>query len=463
MTRVIFRSFLPVPVLLSFMLVLLGVSPLFAQNLDNPYLDSFITSGGAPDGVSWIPNEKTVIVRRDLAGRVRESHRFDFNGTSWDPVERYWATYETETSGNLLEEIWYSWDAGTSDWVPWYRVIYQYDASDRVTEEIGQVWDAGTQQWINDSRVVWNYSASTIERIQQTWTGSTWENQTRYLFNFNASSQITEFVYQVWDAVSSSWKNSFRYLYSYDANGNQTERIDQLWSNTTGTWVNNFRYTFQYNSMGLRVYELGKTWNSTTSSWEPSWQGFYTYDDRGNLIGSFSQNWDPATSAWVNVWMEQSQYNPAGKRIFSISLIWDNTTQSWVNDRQYAFEYLLDSILTDEKVWEWNRTDARWYTFNRTQYFYTLPFTSAGDFPEEASHQPFHLLVTEGTLLLVSSHPADHSTYSVSLRTVSGKEVYARTFTHSLQLDLRHLPRGNYFITVQDTRGTVVYSERFGR
>ena len=138
------------------------------------------------------------------------------------------------------------------------------------------------------------YNANNMqtERLHQTWDGSAWVNNNKFLFTYDENNNLTEDLFQYWH--DPAWVNLHKYSSTYDANNNQTEFLYQNWDDSV--WINSYMYLYTYNENNKLTETIHKTWE--VSAWVNFIRTLFISYGNNNLIEILGYIWDD--SVWVN-------------------------------------------------------------------------------------------------------------------------------------------------------------------
>ncbi len=131
-------------------------------------------------------------------------------------------------------------------------------------------------------------SAQNVDTVrQEQWVNNAWQNESRFIYTYNADCQVTSLLFQNLDSVSQTWQNSILFTYSYTAENHISETLFQNWNGNTSTWENLLRTTNTYNASFQLISYLNEFW--LVNNWQSSSRGTYSYDANGRQ-DSFSRD-----------------------------------------------------------------------------------------------------------------------------------------------------------------------------
>lgn len=148
---------------------------------------------------------------------------------------RFYFEYDEDYMLTTLEEQ--SLEGNT--WTTQYASSYEYDFSYNVIEIL-------TKDVVNDEEYLletFTYDGGKLsEDLYQEWNGTNWENVSKYVYNYLATS--TQVLLWEWDG--GNWTPS--YMFTYSENGNTEELLIQYMQG--GAWQNEQRLTTTLNDDG---------------------------------------------------------------------------------------------------------------------------------------------------------------------------------------------------------------------
>ena len=215
------------------------------------------------------------------------------------------STFTYNGNGFLVE--WISQIADPASGMILFGMKYSmtYDATGFNMESLMEAWDMSTQQWQKFSRSNYTSLSSTkVEEIDQTWSGSGWINDSRYVSTFGGDGFLVEDIFSTWNG--NDWDLSSKDTYVYDANGNEVEWISQQWDGSS--WLNSDRTTSTWDANGNEAVSYSYSWNN--NGWEIYDGSKYenTYQN-GNLYQQIYSTWTLAD--WVTIYRYTYFYNGA--------------------------------------------------------------------------------------------------------------------------------------------------------
>ncbi|HWY36529.1 MAG TPA: hypothetical protein VNX68_17930, partial [Nitrosopumilaceae archaeon] len=136
------------------------------------------------------------------------------------------------------------------------------------------------------------YSDTTIIKVRQNWTGTSWENNERRISAYDKNGNLTSVLSQLFN--TNGWSNSVKWMHNYDTKGNKTQSLRQDWYN--GKWGNANMYVFSYDTNNNQIKDESKSWNG--NSWVNSTEFTSTYTNKGKILVFFRKDW--ADTAWTS-------------------------------------------------------------------------------------------------------------------------------------------------------------------
>jgi hypothetical protein len=181
-----------------------------------------------------------------------------------------------------------SYIGNSGSWIQNFKHRTSYDSNGNVIERYSQVYESNTMTWENSSRSTYQFNASNqeTERLEQSWNGAAWVNNTKYTFTY-VNGDRTDQLRQQW--VNNAWENVVNFQNSYDANHNPIYSLTRNW--VDDMWLNYSQYTTSYDTNNKPLESTTQTWSN--GAWENSYHGTYTYDPSRDFIitHSYGETW----------------------------------------------------------------------------------------------------------------------------------------------------------------------------
>ncbi len=177
------------------------------------------------------------------------SERQDWNPDSlrWESNNRLLYTFENDLKTEMLHQYWKPLD---STWLNDTKNLYYYDALENLVEEIQWVWQTGSETWVESSKITYivNQSNQVIEKIYQAWILGAWKNSVRYTYQYEPAGMESEYVYYIWDGEV--WVENKRSLKDYDEQGSRVRETDQKWQSSEENWINDYKWEYYFTYLG---------------------------------------------------------------------------------------------------------------------------------------------------------------------------------------------------------------------
>ncbi len=336
---------------------------------------------------------------------------------SWNNNTQFSNSYDA--NNNLLSTTGQVWDSGSSTWINSYMYAYTYN-NGQITSEVYSTWNAGTSAFVYSFNYNYTYSGSTLTSlVYQNWTGSTWQNDTQYVYTFNQQNQLSQKITLLWDNGNGNWNNTLKEVYNYDAYGNNFNILGFAWNGSA--WVNYSLTTKSYNQANALAGFLYTLWDSTASDYVNSYQEQYDYDYNYNNTSFENFTWSN------NTWVPINYY----------FYTYDNNN----NDNYEVDAYYANGGFT--------QTDQYYYyydTFAVLAGINALPNPlNAEVFPNPGTGKVLFLsLNTEHTGQLRLN------VYDALGRNILGQNRQCNAGENTLEIDLPALSAGEYYIQLRD-------------
>ena len=204
-------------------------------------------------------------------------------GDGWVPDEM--VAYERDFSGNVLEMTLWEYEEGV--WEEELKGVFSYEG-DEVSEILYQMWTGSS--WLNVAKEVYNYNGDVTTVLFWEWNGSTWSSVGLYTYTYsdNSIELLTQYM------QGGAWQNEGKFIYTLDFTGNVIEILEQEWYDNT--WANVEQTIYVYEG-GVFTEKHVKEWYG--SAWEDEYRYSFVYDADGNAtlgecFGFTGSDWIPA-------------------------------------------------------------------------------------------------------------------------------------------------------------------------
>jgi hypothetical protein len=385
-----------------------------------------------------------------------------WNGTAWENARKYSYTYDG--NNNLSATIDQDWV--DPSWVNQSNHLYSYNGENKVTEVIFRGWDGS--QWFNDDKEMYSYDnhGNILRESKYTWlpSSSDWLQILQKDYVYDASQNMTEWKIKKYSGGSLidrykmvlfydlnknmiesiytisndgiTWENNGRYLWQYDQNNNLIESLSQEWNGSY--WEDEFKMTYQYDVNNLQTRETIQYNDST--SWVNINQYLYSYDGSGNKIEHIKQNGEG--SEWLNYERYTYEFTGSDDLLVKTYFLWDGTSWGYFNIEQNTYDEHENMIRTLYRDWEsgaWadKRLDHFTYVFsNAISEFADFDFTV---FPNPALDK---FKVQSVKCMMVAC--------DIDLLDLFGRKVMdvfeGKLSSEWIEINVSHLPSGVYFV-----------------
>jgi hypothetical protein len=260
-----------------------------------------------------------------------------WSNNTWNIFSKLMISYNPD--GSISTNTFEQWDNNII--VAGARSTFTYNSNGWVTEELVERFF--NNYWQNHFRHTYSYDVNKYIKLTESWLLSgTWENEARSIDSLNVNRQVISSIIQSW--TGTEWYNQARYLYGYDdLNGLLIDYIYQVfWEND---WLDQQRQVFHYNlylklieklelewvigwqylSKYTATYDTYKLVDDVLLVWENNgWENYtahaYTYDNDGNAIRGDSFKWE--AHEWVPADDELAMWYNAGSQSLSFYEKW---------------------------------------------------------------------------------------------------------------------------------------------
>ena len=360
-------------------------------------------------------------------------------------------TYGGKTIITLKDDTLYSqfenfdFNPATNKWKKYSKILFEYNSANYKQKMSTMLWDEPSQTYVNSDQEFYIFNnGNQIQRVEQDWNGSYWENTYKYVFEYGTNHELISSIEYEWDDLSSAWVPYEKFTYSYVA-GLMTASIRQLWDDVSSTWENSSRITYSYNSSSLVTTELQETWTSGT--WRNYYRNSYTYNSNNKLTSFIIEYWDNVSSAWIGSSKYTYAYDGNGNNTLYLYQNWDYMNSLWKNSHKTEYTYDSNNNNTLEIGYNWNNGLTVWEEDDKYVYYYSaFDATSINDI--FSSNLGIFPNPTNG--LINIDNPGDYT--SITITDATGKVILEQE-NFMPQIDLRKYGTGLYVISMKTHYG----------
>ena len=185
--------------------------------------------------VDWLAYEM-LSYEYDFSGNVLEMLVRDFDGEAWLDMARATYSYEDDMVSEII--IQYMEDG---DWVNDEKAVYNYNGDDYTI----LYWDWNGNNWTSNELYTYTRTNNTIELIIQYMEGGAWQNDEKAVFTLNFDEKVEEILDQSW--TGTTWENVELTSYNYEGDVFTTKTLKQ-WDGSA--WADNRLFTYEYGEYG---------------------------------------------------------------------------------------------------------------------------------------------------------------------------------------------------------------------
>lgn len=201
------------------------------------------------DPAGWV-NDRRYLRTYDATGNILSSVSEKWNGSTWILNNALYFTYDA--AGHVLTR--------TTD--EFYRTTYAYDGAGNLLSEIWMSYEFG----------IWKVSTRIL-----------------YVYGFSPGEQLYGMMYQTWNGIE-GWKTYYKQDYFYNSAGDLADILLQYKSDPG--WQNAVRYHYEYNEHHQEVFNEYQEW--VNNAWAKHTRYFTTYDSDLDEVSWRREQWNSA-------------------------------------------------------------------------------------------------------------------------------------------------------------------------
>ena len=244
-----------------------------------------------------------------------------------------------------------------------------YDASGYLTGSISQSWNASALIWVNVSQYVYaNNTDGTANQITiQSWDGiSAWNTTNRLTYTYNSSKKVLTELSELY--LGSAWQNTSLKTNTYNGSGYLTNSLTQSWDIASSTYKNSAQANYTNNANGTPSQVINQTWNGV-NAWTNSLRFTYTYNASGKILTTVVDQW--LSGNWVSLQKESNTYDGSGYLTNVLSQLWNSGTSNWGNNTQSNYSNNTDGTPHQVINQSWDGIST-WINTDRMTFTYSL-------------------------------------------------------------------------------------------
>jgi hypothetical protein len=337
---------------------------------------------------------------------------------------------------------------------------YQYDGSGRPIYQLTQQWKTASSSWVTAGQV-----------------------QTSY------SGQDSIMLSQIWDITSSIWVNAGRTTYTRDGLGRVVRYVSEIWNSSTSAWDNDVRYSYAYGHGRVDTFEI-EQWNRNIPYWYNYQRNIAMYNTSGQHVGFLRQVNPSAGFQYPYASYDSTVYtvlNTNGLPLVAVYYVWDYSYGWQLRSRTTYTRNAAGNALTEtgEQMWYGNLVPRTRYTttynsFNQKLRVYPESWdTTSSQWGNPKGYEDRYYYETHSnavagpqttvpaiTLVPVPANDVININLSVNgpvhftatVTDVMGKVLLswsdAFSGSYSRPVNVRSLPDGNYYLSIQCETGS---------
>ncbi len=354
---------------------------------------------------------------------------------------------------------------------------FTYDANNRIIERLVHDWDTLSNQWKNRIKETTTFTATSNTILYYHWDNNTnqwlelrktenfigpnsldtltyiynWNNQwnlsTRTHYTYNSNNDITlRFMERL---IGTTWVNDNKVEWTYDANFNKLSMNQYQWDAQSNMFVADFVIRMGYDNQNNKIYNASASYDASTSSWEYSDSSYYYYAANANLDSSFDYSWNGITNSWE----VESKYEMDYNNNYALSDLILPTPMFEDDDMMYFNHMFTKMKGYDENGGQW----ALAFTYD----LYYSDFIPTG------------IEQTEQSKLSIAPNPAqdyftvkleNNQLFDINIYDSEGRLIKSQKASNNMRkIDIKDLKSGIYFIQITDANNRVYSSKLIKR
>lgn len=403
----------------------------------------------------------------------------------WSPFFRFTSTYDAQQ--NLQTRSAQQWL--NNAWKNVTKYTYAYNGSNQQTEIIYQTSNS-TNAWINTGRSVTSYAGNLrTELITYGWVSNMWSPQTRQLFQYNSSGELT--IHDFYDFTNNVWvvQERRQYLFAFGQVSSLIKSVADINGNLvlqsyTLNLINGSAVPPRIVSSEVKRRDLAG------NSWEDSLKTAYLYTNN-LLVSKEKEQYKPSLNSWINIAKSTYDYNASNLVEDEKNFVTNGATSVYNNQSRKVYTYNTNSLndairyyvddnnngwaLSGQDSYSYNSNDSLIYNLNETysnntfspleQYFYYYQNVTVGLADLQPLFRQASLYPNPCTdKVKIKTKETIIGAHEATVYSMEGKIIWSQLNTQPLAncvYDFGALPSGNYILQLKSVRGNKAQQFQF--
>jgi uncharacterized protein YkuJ len=414
----------------------------------------------------------------------------------------YREEFTYDSNGNLILFIGYEKN-GISEWVAWGKYEYSYDINGNLILEIHSYRENNV--WVADCKIEFAYDIygnMVLEIWYWKYGSPDWIAGCKRVSSYGTNGNLIFFIQYDYDLEIMELVASFKDEYSYDTNGNKilvihyyrehmgTELValykheysydsnrdmilEILFHRENNEWVIEAEKKYSYSYDANENLILWIMYGKYAGEWIIYEQSEYSYDSNGNLTLEICYKRDYWGAELVAREKNEYSYDSNGNRILEIQYF--RGSLEWVLNKKYEYTFDFTYLITD-LVYP-KRYFYKDYNFDKNinipleakmySWYYEFPYDEPVWKLSVATfhYSTFTISVSETIstdIFSIYPNPTNNSfivDYNragvLKLYDMLGKEVLTQIIYGKTEININHLPKGIYGISIISERKVI--------
>jgi hypothetical protein len=237
-----------------------------------------------------------------------------------------------DINGNILASVLWRWVAGTGCWVFSGKEQSTYNSDNKTTAYLSYVWDTVNSSWNVASKEEYAYDASSGNVLSDSrfnWNAGRgdWVDSIKYETTYDANGKTLTFVESHGDTAKNAWVAYREEAYSYDASGNMLVHASMWWDTTI--WRPSSKHEYTYDDKGRQIKDVYSNYRGLILGLVLDSKAENSYDSAGNVVSSVGSAWDTASRTWVLQTKYDFSYDTRGNELTQTHSTWNSSSGTW--------------------------------------------------------------------------------------------------------------------------------------
>ncbi len=199
--------------------------------------------------------------------------------------------------------------------MPDYQTSYTYSATKKPLSIIRNSYAQSTWTVLKEEHWLYDTYDSLVSYNSDDYNSGLLSSSVRDLFGYDLLNRTTTHTHQTYSVVSGLWENEYRWLVNYDSSGKASEKVLEFWINGSLFVPGRKEWIFYLPNDSIEYI------SSRDYSESDSVVFYHTYNSQGFLENILEEVWTPSGLSYQI--RSSTNYYDSSQRIFAAGTLWN--------------------------------------------------------------------------------------------------------------------------------------------